>query len=80
MALADVELNEETYHEVDHYGGVDADGEVTDVPADDGGDEVVESGFGEMFVREVEGERDGKTEGQSEDHPLVGASDAEHVF
>ena len=30
-------------------------------------------------MQEVEGKRNGETEGQREDDPLVGAADAEHV-
>ncbi len=48
VALAHVELDYEADDEVHHNGGVDANGEVTEVPADDGCDDVVDAIGGEV--------------------------------
>lgn len=44
------ELDGEPDDEEDHDRGVDADGEIADVPADYGRDGVGETGFGELVV------------------------------
>lgn len=53
-----IELYEETDGEEHEDAGIDADGEETEVPADYGGDEVLEAGGGEATVEEVGWEGD----------------------
>ncbi len=79
VAAADVELDVEAETEGYHDGGVDADGQVAEIPGDDGRDDVVEAHFREGAVEEVEGEGNEETEREREHDPLVGAADAEEI-
>ena len=62
VATAHVELDVEAETEGYHDGGVDADGEIAEIPGDDGRDDVVEAYFWEGTVQEVEGEGDEEAE------------------
>jgi hypothetical protein len=79
-ALADVELYKEADGKEHHDGGIDANGEIPEVPADDRCDEVLESGLWKAFVEEVGGKRNEEANGEGEDDPLVSSANTEHVF
>jgi hypothetical protein len=79
VASADVELHVEAETEGDHDGGVDAHREVTEIPGDNGRDDVVEADFWEGTVGEVKREREEEADGEGENDPLVLTADAEEV-
>jgi hypothetical protein len=54
VTSADIELDVEAKTEEDHDGGVDAHGQVAEIPGDDGRDDVVKANFWEGSVGEVE--------------------------
>lgn len=80
ILLADPELNEEADGEIHHDRRVDANWEVAEIPADDGGNEVVKPCLWEAAVEEVEWKGNNKAKWQGEDDPLICSTDAEEIF
>lgn len=79
VASADIELYVEAESEEDHDRGVDAHGEVAQIPGDDGCHDKVEADLGEVLVCIVERHGKDESEWEREHDPLVLTADAEEV-
>lgn len=76
----EVELREDGDTHRREDGRVDADGKVTEAPAGDGRDELVEAPLGEEAVGKVEGKGHGETDDDRDRNDEVGRAGSVHVL